>query len=127
MQILGDYELASLQKVNIEKCSVSFEGRTTREVRTNVLAILKTVEVEDQGKYLGLPSHIGRTKKDVFCFVRVKAEGKIAGWKGKMLSQAGKEILVKSIAATIPNYVINCFKLPTGIIGELNKVMAIFF
>ncbi|GAA0173847.1 hypothetical protein LIER_27371 [Lithospermum erythrorhizon] len=76
---------------------------------------------------MGLPSYIGRKKKDVFRFVWVKAEGKIAGWKGKFLSQAGREILVKSVAATIPNYVMNCFKFSIGIIEELNKVMAKFW
>ncbi|GAA0139933.1 hypothetical protein LIER_35158 [Lithospermum erythrorhizon] len=69
VNILWDYEEALGQKINFEKCSVSFERRTTWEVRSRVRAVLHINEVPNQGKYLGLPSHSGRSKKEVFGFV----------------------------------------------------------
>ena len=33
-----------------------------------------------------------------------KRSSKIAGWKQKLLSQTGREVLIKSIIQAIPNY-----------------------
>ncbi|GAA0139923.1 hypothetical protein LIER_01376 [Lithospermum erythrorhizon] len=35
--------------------------------------------------------------------------------------------MVKSVTSAIPNFVMNCFQLPMGIIDELNRIMAKFF
>ncbi|GAA0156366.1 hypothetical protein LIER_38260 [Lithospermum erythrorhizon] len=78
---------------------------------SKVLGVLNMMEVQDQGKYLGLPSQIGHTKKEVFKFVRERVDERIKWWKGKLLFQPGKEILIKAVATTIPNYMRNCFKL----------------
>ncbi|GAA0168863.1 hypothetical protein LIER_40656 [Lithospermum erythrorhizon] len=107
LRILEDYELASGQKVDMGKCVVSFEKRTRIQDRSAVLEVLNMVEVQDQGKYLRLPSHIGRTNKEVFRFVCNKVEERVKEWKGKLLSQAVKEVLIKYVALTIPNYVMN--------------------
>ncbi|GAA0145641.1 hypothetical protein LIER_36157 [Lithospermum erythrorhizon] len=45
-------------------------------------------EVQDQGKYIGLPSYIGRSKKEVFGYLLTKVDEHIKRWKGKLLSQA---------------------------------------
>ncbi|GAA0175043.1 hypothetical protein LIER_28300 [Lithospermum erythrorhizon] len=84
-------------------------------------------EVRDQGKYPGLPSQIGRTKKEVFRYIAERVEERMRGWKGKLLSQVRKEVLIKSVMSAIPNYVMNYFKLPSGIIDNLNSAMAKFF
>ncbi|GAA0170367.1 hypothetical protein LIER_40942 [Lithospermum erythrorhizon] len=124
--ILEDYEVALGQKVNMGKCSINFEPRTSPEVRVQVLQVLGMREVSDQGKYLGLPSHIGRRKKEVFQFINVRVKDCIRGWKGKLLSQVRKEVLIKSVSSAIPNFVMNCFQLPIGTVAEMNKAMANF-
>ncbi|GAA0149553.1 hypothetical protein LIER_36951 [Lithospermum erythrorhizon] len=63
-RILTDYEKASGQKINVSKCSITFSSKVSGEMRQNILAGLCMNEVRDQAKYLGLPSHIGRTKKE---------------------------------------------------------------
>ncbi|GAA0144405.1 hypothetical protein LIER_04862 [Lithospermum erythrorhizon] len=107
VDILRDYEEASGQKINFGKCSVSFEKRTSLEVLHRVGALLHINEVPNQGKYLGLPSHIGKSKKEVFGFIHGRVDDKIKGWKGKLLSQAGREVMLKSITSSIQNYVMN--------------------
>ena len=47
--------------------------------------------------YLGLPSLIGRRKKASFNYINEKIWRKIQGWEEKLLSQAGREILIKAI------------------------------
>ncbi|GAA0163191.1 hypothetical protein LIER_39548 [Lithospermum erythrorhizon] len=127
MRILVNYELASGQKVNVGKCSTSFSPRTSWDTRQHILGVLGMIEVRDQGKYLGLPSQVGRTKKEFFCYIQGKVDARISGWKGKLLSSAGKEVMIKSVTSAIPNFVINCFKIPLGTIDDLNMTMEKFF
>lgn len=41
--------------------------------------------------------------------------GKVKGWIEKMISAAGREILIKSVAQAVPVYSMSCFKLPRGL------------
>ena len=52
---------------------------------------------------------------------------KLQGWKENLLSQAGKEVLIKSIIQAIPTYTMNCFKLPRGLIKELEVLIRKFW
>ena len=49
-------------------------------------------------KYLGLPSIIGKSKIQVFAEVKDKVAKKLIGWKGKLISIGGREILIKAVA-----------------------------
>ena len=52
---------------------------------------------------------------------------KLQGWKEKLLSQFGREVLIKSVIHTNPTYSINCFKLPKGLIKELETMIQKFW
>ena len=51
----------------------------------------------------------------------------IQGWGEKMLSQAGKEILIKAITQAIPMYVMSCFRLPPSLCKELEIIIRKFW
>lgn len=55
--------------------------------------------------------------------VREKIENLMAGWAEQFLSQAGKEILIKVVAMTMPNHVMGCFKLPISVCKDIEKVV----
>ncbi|KAH0996219.1 hypothetical protein GBA52_020083 [Prunus armeniaca] len=67
------------------------------------MGILKVQWVEKHDKYLGLPTFVGRSK--IVCFNPIKERiwGKFQGWKEKMLSFAGKEVLLKVVGTRGPN------------------------
>lgn len=51
----------------------------------------------------------------------------IQAWKGKMLTPAGREILLKSVVTAIPAYLMQCFQLPWGFIRRLGSRMLAFW
>ena len=54
-------------------------------------------------KYLSLPSIIGKSKNEVFVEIKEKVGRKLSGWKEKMLSMEGNEILIKVVAQAVPH------------------------
>ncbi|KAF7831611.1 reverse transcriptase [Senna tora] len=78
-------------------------------------------------RYLGLPTLWERSKKVALSFVKDKMMRKIEGWKYNTLSQAGREVLIKSVAATVPGFSMGIFKFPKGFCKELDAALARFW
>ena len=78
-------------------------------------------------KYLGLPSLVGKNKNASFNYIKERVWKKIQGWKEKLLSQVGREILIKAVVQAIPTYTMSCFKLPLGLCGELESLIRKFW
>ena len=83
--------------------------------------------VQQYEKYLGLPSFIGRKKKDSFDNIKQRVWKKLQGLEGKLLSQAGREILIKAVAQALPTYAMSCFKLPIGLCHDIEALVRKFF
>ena len=79
------------------------------------------------GKYLGLPSIIGRSKIEVFAEVKEKAGRKLAEWKGKLLSIGGKEILIKAVAQVVHTYTMSYFLILKGLCEEIERMIRKFW
>ena len=77
--------------------------------------------------YLGLPTLIGRTKYLSFSNLKDRVWKKLQGGKGKMLSRAGKEVLIKAVAQSIPTYSMGVFQLPKKLCDELDSMCANFW
>ena len=52
---------------------------------------------------------------------------KITGRKGNLLSNVGREILIKAVAQATPTYTMSVFKLPDSLCQELNPMMGNFW
>ena len=96
-EILQTYERASGQSINLEKSSVYFSN-TSERPKGQILETLGVKEVVWFESYLGLPTLIGRAKYSTFSFLKDRIWKKLQGWKGMLLSRAGKEILIKAVA-----------------------------
>jgi hypothetical protein len=48
---------------------------------------------------------------------------RIQGWKEKLLSKAGKEILIKTVVQAIPSYVMSCFDLTKTLCDEISAMI----
>ena len=118
------YAKASGQCINLEKSSAYFSSNVSVEQKTWITDKLKVKEVEKFDAYLGLPTLIGRNKYDTFAFIKERVWKKMQGWKGKLLSQAGKEVLIKAVAQSISTYSMGVFQLPRKLCDELDAMCA---
>ncbi|CAA7032614.1 unnamed protein product [Microthlaspi erraticum] len=78
------------------------------------------------GKYLGLPVLQKRINKDTFGDILEKVSSRLAGWKRRCLSFAGRLTLTKGVLSTIPIHTMSIISLPKSIIGKLDKVSRSF-
>jgi hypothetical protein len=60
---------------------------------------------------LGLPVYIGKSRTNTFAYLKERIWQQIQGWKEKLLSTAGKEILIKVVAQAIPTFAMGCFDI----------------
>ncbi|KAL5548854.1 hypothetical protein UlMin_004085 [Ulmus minor] len=101
-EILKLYETASGQVVNLSKSAVCFGPNLSEPDATQMVALLGVPRVRCHEKYLGLPCFSGRNKQGLFSSIRDRVWNKLCGWKSKLLSAGGREILSKSVIQAIP-------------------------
>ena len=61
-------------------------------------------------RYLGMPTEVGHSKNGTFKYLRDRVWEKIKGWMEKLLSAAGKEVLIKSMLQATPMFSMSYFK-----------------
>lgn len=125
MELLSTYKKIAGQKINREKTNVFFSKSTSLTLQQVIKDTLGVVKIKQFEKYLGLPSLVGRQKKANFNYTKEKVWRKLQGWETKLLSQVGREILVKVVAQAIPMYDICCFKLPMGQVSLAVRVLGL--
>ena len=126
-RILKVYEDASGQQLNRAKTSLFFSRNTPSAIQEEIKQRFGTQVIKQHEKYLGLPSLVEKNKKNTFNEIKEKIRKKLVGWKEKMLSKAGKEILIKAVAQAIPTYTMSCFKLPDVLCDELTSMIRNFW
>ena len=89
-----------------------------------MLGFLKIREYE---KYLGLPTVVGRNKHMSLNYIKDRVWGKLQGWKGKMLSQAKKEVLLKAVIQAILTFAMSCFRLPISLCQDIKMLIRKFW
>lgn len=127
LKVLEDYEGDSGQRLNKEKTSLFFRKNTNREVQDQVKCLFEAQIIRHHEKYLKLPPLVGKGKRKVANCIKDLVGRKIAGWKDKLLSNAGREILIKTVAQAMPTYTMSCFKLSETLCKELNSMMSNFW
>ena len=74
------------------------------------------------GKYLGFPLKYRGVPRNPYNFTVERVMNKIAGWKAKYLSFAGRAVLIKSVMSAIPNHVMQGVVLPVHVCEKLDKI-----
>ena len=120
--ILTLYGKASGQLVNGDKTALFFSHNTPSYLRADISGFFGTTLTTKFEKYLGLPPIIGRAKKRAFNDIKDRIWKRLQGWKEKLLSQAGREVLIKVVIQAMPSYAMGCFKFPAGLCQEISSL-----
>lgn len=83
--------------------------------------------IQHYEKYLGLPSIFGRNKKECFTQIKERVWDRMKGWKEKLLSRVGKEVIIKAVIQSIPAYSMNVFKFPIGLCKDIKAMIRKFW
>lgn len=125
--MLAGYEVVSGQKINREKTSVYFSRNVNQVEKEAIIQEVGAGAVQQFERYLGLPALIGRSRRSSFNSIKGRIWTKLNGWKEKLLTHAGKEILLKTVVQAIPIYTMSVFRLPKTLIKEINSLMSKFW
>lgn len=119
--ILYSFKLLSGLKTNIDKSSVLGLGISQSE-RNQIASILGSKTAEFPLSYLGMPLHYKRLKMNDWTPLLKKISKKLIGRKGKLLSIAGRIMLVNAIITPTIIYWMSCFILRSTIIRKINRL-----
>ena len=125
--ILNIYEKASGQQLNRTKTTIFFSHNTSQATQDDIKNILGVPSIRQYEKYLGLPSLVGKEKMACFSQIKDRVWSKVKGWKEKLLSQVGREILIKAVVQAISAYTKNCFKLSVKLCKDIEAIMRRFW
>ena len=126
-RILTLYEQVSGQTINKAKSAVLFSANTRDADQIALKNILQITNETMNDRYLGLPVHVGLSRSGTFSYLKDRVWQRILGWKEKMLSKAGKEILIKAVAQAIPTFAMGCFDLTKGLCDKISSMIAKFW
>lgn len=87
--ILDNYVCASGQIINFEKSSISFSRNVNRDMRERVGNIVGVRSERFSGNYLGLPSLVGRNKRDILGDIKNTSET-LVGCKAGIINSSLK-------------------------------------
>jgi hypothetical protein len=126
-RVLDTYCANSGQLVSLAKSSIFFSPNTNVLLRAEVCEALHIDTVALSDKYLGLPALVGADRSDCFEHFIERIIQRINGWKEKILSVGGKEILLKAVVQAIPVYAMPVFQIPKGICKRMTDAIAQFW
>lgn len=125
-QLMGRYEAASGQQINLQKSALYVSKRITRARITRIQRLTGCQAKQLPFKYLGAPIYNGRCRIQFFDETVEKFSSKIEGWHGRFLSFGGKITLLKAVLASLPIHVFSCMAIPKQIQRRIEGLMAAF-
>jgi hypothetical protein len=120
---LDTYSANSGKLVSVSKLSIFFSPNTNVLVKAKICETLNINTEAISNKYLGLPTFVGADKSECFLhFVEIIIQ-RITGWKEKMLSKAGKEVIIKACAQAIPKFTMVCFDITKSLCDQISSMV----
>ena len=125
--LLQNYKRASGQCINYTKTDVMFSKGVSEDRRRDITLILDIREVLSYNKYLGLPMIVGWSKRRPFLFILDRIRKRLSGFMERLVSWAGREVLIKAVAQAIPSYTMSVFRLSKDLCNSIQATIARFW
>lgn len=123
MEILDIFKQASGQKINTCKSSVFSSRNVKQEIKDVVIEIFGFPEADSNTQCLGLPNCMNINKAAILGYLKDRVCNKIQSWDGSLLNRGGKEVLLKTVAQSIPTYAMSVFLLPIQMCKDMEQMM----
>ncbi|XP_074278272.1 uncharacterized protein LOC141601866 [Silene latifolia] len=127
MNIIDEYCVASGQCINTDKSSILFSPNCSLMTVKKCLTEYKFASKNDLGNYLGLPTSIGSSKRDLFKFLVDKTKRRLSSWNNILLSSAGKLTLIRSVLSSLSLFSLSVFRIPVSVTSKLQSLMVHFW
>lgn len=114
-------------KVNKGKSSILYSPNTGRIIKRKVKDLWGLRKLKDNTIYLGNSLIQSRNQTREFAKLRDRIQRRLEGWQSKLLSKAGKETLIKSVAQAIPIYSLSTFRVPKSVCDSLDSIVRRFW
>jgi len=115
------------QWINFHKSSIMFSKNTCNLDKQVVGGIFNIPHSLSSGQYLGCSLFQGRPSADLFLTLTSKAASKLDSWVSKCFSKAGRIVLIQSNLESLPTHTMQCYKLPSKITDQLDRIHRDFF
>lgn len=118
-RILRCFEIMSGLKINFHKskvCRIGVEDELVQAFSKKLNCLTQKLPLN----YLGMPLDANPRCKRMWQPVVDKFKKKLALWKSRCLSFAGRLTLIKSVLSGLPVYFLSLFKMPVGIANQLD-------
>ncbi|XP_039056340.1 uncharacterized protein LOC120199270 [Hibiscus syriacus] len=120
-RILKCFELGSGLSINFRKSCLA--GVNVEENKLIQLALLCGCTVISLPfKYLGIPLGADPRRISMWEPVIEKFKVKLVGWKNRLLSFAGRVVLINSVLSMLPLYYMSIFPVPKVVVSKLDKI-----
>ena len=83
LQVLATYERASGKQINRAKTTLFFSKSTLGDMQNLIKDMLGVTVIQHYEKCLGLPSLVGRNKKESFTHIKQQIWKKLQGWEAR--------------------------------------------
>lgn len=124
--IVNEYEKISRQLVNFDKSLIYFNSNTLDVEKEMISEVMGVRAFNNPKKHLGLPTVVGRRKKDAFIELKERFVKRMKSWRARQLSVGGRRYFIKSILQAISIYTMQCFLLPNSLCHEFNNLIVKF-
>lgn len=111
-ELLQDFCGQLGQRVNGGKSRIWYSPNTPLNLIQSITKEFGIPSTNDLGKYLGVPLVHTRLRSRQFNYLIDRVNGRLSGWKSKLLSQAARLVLIQSVSSSIPAYAMQSCYLP---------------
>jgi hypothetical protein len=121
--ILTCFEQLSGMRINYHKSELIGINVDNMEM-SPFLEIFQCVEGQFPIKYLGLPLHFKKLKREELQSLVDSLLKRLSGWRGKLLSLEARRLLIRTVLASIPIYMLSFFKFPKWALKLINTQLS---
>lgn len=121
LRCLEKYSTWYGKRVNKNKSSIHFSKTTPLNSVKSIRLVLDFKLTRNKLKYLSLYLNLTKTKKSHYDDIKNKIQGRLAGWKAKLLSHASRTTLIRLVASSIPTYMMSSILIPKSVAGNIDK------